>query len=247
MINHRYLLIKPKLIQKTLFNENVDNKIIVKPTMLSICAADQRYFLGLRDPIILRQKLPMALIHEGVGIITYSENSKFKKGETVVLLPNIYMSGNEKYENYSTNHKFMSSNCDGFMQEYICTNDRQLLKYSDIDDQYAVFTELLSVVVHAVDSYVSNIENSKNIVISGDGNLAYLLHLYLHSKFSDISVTIWGINDDKLNLFSYASNKINVINDNIVNFFQTLYSMLLMDAKVKKLLTTSLTTFNQLQ
>lgn len=61
MINHRYLLIKPKLIQKTLFNENVDNKIIVKPTMLSICAADQRYFLGLRDPIILRQKLPMAL------------------------------------------------------------------------------------------------------------------------------------------------------------------------------------------
>lgn len=214
MINYRYLLIKPKLFEKILFNENVNNKIIIKPTMMSICAADQRYFLGLRNPEILKEKLPMALIHEGVGIVTYSENSEFKKGEKVVLLPNIYLENN-RYENYSPDSKFMSSNCDGFMQEFIFTTDKQLLKYNNIDDEYAVFTELLSVAVHAVQSHINNIEKSKNIVISGDGNLAYLIHLYLHSVFPNIHLTILGINDEKLNLFTYANKKINIIRENI--------------------------------
>ncbi|MDD6396712.1 MAG: hypothetical protein PUF95_00165 [Selenomonadaceae bacterium] len=41
--------------------------VIVRPTYLSICAADQRYFFGKRKKAIMQKKLPLALIHEAVG------------------------------------------------------------------------------------------------------------------------------------------------------------------------------------
>ena len=45
--------------------------VIVRPTYLSICNADQRYYQGKRAEDVLRQKLPMALIHEGIGQVVY--------------------------------------------------------------------------------------------------------------------------------------------------------------------------------
>ena len=49
-----------------------DDHVIIRPTHLSICNADQRYYQGTRDPEVLAKKLPMALIHEGIGVVSVS-------------------------------------------------------------------------------------------------------------------------------------------------------------------------------
>lgn len=43
--------------------------VLVRPEYMSICAADQRYYLGQRRKEVLREKLPMALIHEATGTV----------------------------------------------------------------------------------------------------------------------------------------------------------------------------------
>ena len=68
MINTVYRLVAPRRFEIAfedidMFGENA----IVRPTNLSICNADMRYYLGTRDAKVLAEKLPMALIHEGVG------------------------------------------------------------------------------------------------------------------------------------------------------------------------------------
>lgn len=59
MINTVYQLISPSIID--ISYENVDinnNKVIVRPTHLSICKADQRYYQGHREPEILKKNCP---------------------------------------------------------------------------------------------------------------------------------------------------------------------------------------------
>ena len=66
----------------------MDDQVLV-PTYLSICNADQRYYQGTRDKKILNQKLPMALIHEGIGKVVYDPTGTFRIGEQVIMIPNI--------------------------------------------------------------------------------------------------------------------------------------------------------------
>ena len=70
MLNTIYRLIEPRKIEIE-FNDIKmnDDQVIVRPTHLSICNADQRYYQGTRAPEVLEKKLPMALIHEGVGVV----------------------------------------------------------------------------------------------------------------------------------------------------------------------------------
>ena len=67
MINTVYRLVAPRRFEIAF--EDIDlfgDNAIVRPTNLSICNADMRYYLGTRDAKVLAEKLPMALIHEGV-------------------------------------------------------------------------------------------------------------------------------------------------------------------------------------
>ena len=66
MINIIYRLKYPKFFEESIDNIELDG-VVVRPTYLSICKADQRYYQGSRPPEVLSQKLPMALIHEAVG------------------------------------------------------------------------------------------------------------------------------------------------------------------------------------
>ena len=70
-----------KKLYFTYENSKIHGNILwVKPTVLSICAADQRYFWGERPPHILQKKLPMALIHEGIGEIFFDPNNQYSIG-----------------------------------------------------------------------------------------------------------------------------------------------------------------------
>ena len=62
MINTVYRLIAPKSIRADFVDLKLDEeRIIIRPTYLSICAADQRYYTGSRGRVVMKQKLPMAI------------------------------------------------------------------------------------------------------------------------------------------------------------------------------------------
>ena len=66
MLNTVYRRVEPRKFEIE-FNEidMTEDTVVVRPTYLSICNADQRYYQGARAPEVLAKKLPMALIHEG--------------------------------------------------------------------------------------------------------------------------------------------------------------------------------------
>ena len=66
MINIVYRLISPKFFEESIDEVELDG-VVVRPTYLSICQADQRYYQGSRPAEVLEEKLPMALIHEESG------------------------------------------------------------------------------------------------------------------------------------------------------------------------------------
>ena len=83
MINIVYRLKSPKFFEESI--DEIDlNGVIVRPTYLSICQADQRYYQGSRPAEVLDNKLPMALIHEGIGKVVYDSTGEFKSGDNVI-------------------------------------------------------------------------------------------------------------------------------------------------------------------
>ncbi|MFR2017902.1 MAG: alcohol dehydrogenase catalytic domain-containing protein [Eubacterium sp.] len=104
MINTIYRLVAPRRFEIAfedinMFGENA----IVRPTNLSICNADMRYYLGTRDAKVLAEKLPMALIHEGIGEVLHDPSGKFQTGDLVVMVPNC---PTEKDEYIAENYLF---------------------------------------------------------------------------------------------------------------------------------------------
>jgi len=72
MINRVFRLTAPKQIQVHFCSMDLNTSdVIVRPRFLSICAADQRYYQGMRSPETLSKKLPMALIHECAGVVVH--------------------------------------------------------------------------------------------------------------------------------------------------------------------------------
>lgn len=89
MINQVYQLVAPRQFEVTYNNVDIySDYVIVRPLYMSICAADQRYYTGSRDENVLSQKLPMSLIHEGVGEVVFDSKGVFNKDTKVVMVPN---------------------------------------------------------------------------------------------------------------------------------------------------------------
>ena len=96
MLNAVYRLVAPRRFEVEFTDIDLTaGNVIVRPTYLSICNADQRYYQGKRAEDVLRQKLPMALIHEGIGQVVYDPEGEFQAGEKVVMIPNTPMSEDE--------------------------------------------------------------------------------------------------------------------------------------------------------
>lgn len=130
MINTVYRLVAPRRFEIAfedidIFGENA----IVRPTNLSICNADMRYYLGTRDPKVLAEKLPMALIHEGIGEVLVDPSGKFKSGDLVVMVPNCPVEKDDYIaENYLRSSKFCGSSMDGLLQEFVEISSSRLVK-----------------------------------------------------------------------------------------------------------------------
>lgn len=175
MLNTVYRLVAPRRFEVE-FND-IDlhaGQIVVRPTHLSICHADQRYYQGVRPAEVLKEKLPMALIHEGLGEVLYDPTGTYQCGDTVIMIPNTPCEKDEVIaENYLRSSKFRASGFDGFMQEHVALDIDRVVPVDDsIDKVIAAFTELVSVSVHAIRRFDSIAHKRRKAVgIWGDGNL----------------------------------------------------------------------------
>lgn len=207
MINKIYRLVSPGNIEIHFENRSLDGEgIIVRPTRLSICAADQRYYTGKREKSILDKKLPMALIHEAVGEVVYDPKYEFSVGDKVLMIPNTPLDNDESIisENYRKNSKFRASGYDGFMQDYVFMSRDRIVKYNNINQDIASFIELISVATHSIDRFEKKANiNRKRIGIWGDGNLGFILALILKNKYKESDIIVFGKNIEKLNFFSF--------------------------------------------
>lgn len=216
MLNAVYQLKKPRQFELVFKDITFDQEhVIVRPTHLSICNADQRYYQGNRPDEILNQKLPMALIHEGIGKVVYDPTGQFQVGDRVVMIPNLPCEEDEVIaENYLRSSKFRASGTDGFMQEYVQTVPDRLVKLPDnMNLTVAAFTEIVSVSYHAIDRFMKTAhERRHSIGVWGDGNLGYITSLLLKSMYPEIQVHVFGLDKSKLNDFTFADG-IYLVND----------------------------------
>lgn len=214
MLNTVYRLVKPRKFEIEFEDINLDEEsVIVRPTHLSICNADQRYYQGKRDPKVLEKKLPMALIHEAAGEVVYDGKGQFAKGQKVVMIPNTPFEEDEYIaENYLRSSKFRASGFDGFMQDHVAMRRDRIIELPDnINPDVAAFIEIISVSYHTVKRFMAISHGRReNIAVWGDGNLAYIVALLLRYKLPDTKLHIMGIDDDKLSSFTFADDTYHV-------------------------------------
>lgn len=207
MINTVYRLCAPRRFEIAFSDLDTTEGVIVRPTHLSICNADQRYYQGTRDIKVLKEKLPMALIHEAIGQVVYDNSGLFTPGDRVVMVPNIPTETDDYIaENYLRSSKFCGSSADGFMQEYYQITPERLVKLPPfIDLDVAAFTELVSVSMHAISRFQRIAHDRRETIgVWGDGNLAYITSLLLKKSLPDSEIHVFGINREKLSDFSFA-------------------------------------------
>lgn len=208
MINQVYRLVSPRQFEVTYKDRSLQSDyVVVRPTHLSICAADQRYYTGSRGKEALAKKLPMALIHEGVGKVVYDPSGEFKTGTPVVMVPNTPTETDEIIaENYLRSSKFRSSGYDGFMQDYVFLNRDRLVELpNELDKHVSAFIELITIAMHSLVRFETRAHRRRNVFgVWGDGNLGYITSLILKKRYKDSKVIIFGKNQYKLDHFSFV-------------------------------------------
>lgn len=208
MINQVYRLVSPRQFEVTYKDYSISSdKLVIRPTHLSICAADQRYYTGSRGKEALEKKLPMALIHEGIGKVVYDPKKIFPIGTSVAMIPNTPTEEHEVIaENYLPSSKFRSSGYDGFMQDYIFLNhDRVVPLFEGMNPNVAAFTELITITMHSLTRFERKAHHKRTIFgVWGDGNLGYITALILKKRYKDSKVYVFGKTEQKLNYFSFA-------------------------------------------
>ena len=205
MINIVYRLKSPKFFEESIDEIELDG-VVVRPTYLSICQADQRYYQGSRPAEILDKKLPMALIHEGIGEVVFDSESNFKSGDKVVMIPNTPAGEDVCKANYSYKSKFRGSGFDGFTSDLIkLESDRVVKLPDDFNDYVSAFIELISVAYQGISKFNEIAITPKNrLGVWGDGNLGYITALILKEMCPESSVIVFGKHQENLNLFSFA-------------------------------------------
>lgn len=219
MINEVYRLIAPKQIRTDFVDEIIVDEVVVRPTYLSICAADQRYYTGSRGKEIMSQKLPMALIHEGVGEVVLDPKGVFAPGTQVVMIPNTPVEEDEVIkENYLRSSKFRASGFDGFMQSVVLVDRTRIIPFTKIPQRTAVLLELTSVVMNAVEHFTKYSHKRKDTIgIWGNGNLGFISALVLKTMYPDSKIIVFGVQRQKMQFFPFVDETylINEIPDDL--------------------------------
>ena len=214
MISAVYQLTAPRMIETTYNELDISSgEVLIRPSYLSICKADQRYYQGTRSPAVLKKKLPMALIHECMAEVVYDPKGEFKPGDRVIAIPNTPTQEDSVIaENYRYSSYFRSSGYNGFLQDYVLMPHDRLVKVSDsVDPCVAAFTELVSVSTHILTRF-DNIAHSRRekIGVWGDGNLGFITAVLLKYISPQSEIYAFGTNADKLSYFTFAEETFDI-------------------------------------
>ncbi len=218
MINVLYRLVAPRMLEVAYQETHIDTStLVIRPLYLSICKADQRYYQGMRSQAKLKEKLPMALIHECVAEVVFDSTGTFKPGDKVIPIPNTPTQADDVIaENYLRSSYFSSSGHDGYLQDYVITTPDRVVKLpenNDINLEVASFTELISVSVHAITRFDRFSHSRRDTIgVWGDGNLGFITALLLHYIYPESKLYIFGTAEDKLSYFSFAQEIFHVDN-----------------------------------
>lgn len=213
-----YRLVAPgKFEEVELEHDFGENEIVVEPIMASVCHADLRYYTGNRRQEALESKLPMALFHEGIGIVRESKHPNVKEGEKVVIVPNIptryqlhleeEVPETELMDNYDENAKFMGSGYDGISQDKMVLHGDNIVKVPEgLKDDLALLAELCSVSLFPMNQieYLTT-DESPYAAVFGDGPVGYLaaaaMH-YIHGIDKE-HLIVFGADESKLSEFTH--------------------------------------------
>lgn len=214
-------LIEPHVVQEQTIEREVPRGfVVVEPTLASICHADLRYFGGQRRPEVLARKLPMALLHEGIGTVTGGHSAALAKGQRVVIVPNLpgYLLNDVPPEqccpacrgdipdNYCSRGRFLGSGTDGIAQSRLVLPEKCAIPIPDaIPDDIAVLAELCSVSYRALRPVADKLTHAR-VAVFGDGPVGYLTAAMLHHAFgvSSDRLTVFGAIREKLDQFAFA-------------------------------------------
>ncbi|TBL79603.1 dehydrogenase [Paenibacillus thalictri] len=218
-----YRLLHPGDVREVILeHELLNGHVVVEPTIGSICHADLRYFTGQRRPEALASKLPMALIHEGIGRIVKSEAAGLEEGRRVVIVPSIpgYLSRgigpadccpicrSGQGDSYCLHGKFLGSGMDGIAQSRLpLPADCALPVPGEVPDEIAVLAELCSVSYQAISRAAERIQGTEaRVAVFGDGPVGYLTAAMLHHCFGveRQRLQVFGAIPDKLAQFDFA-------------------------------------------
>lgn len=208
MINQVYRLVSPRQFEVAYQDRSLQSdRVIVRPTHLSICAADQRYYTGSRGKEAMAKKLPMALVHEGIGSVVFDPEGEFETGTPVVMIPNTPVEDDDVIsENYLRTSKFRSSGYDGFMQDYVfLKRDRLVPLCQGVNPNVAAFIELISVSMHSLVRFEKKAHSRRQVFgVWGDGNLSFITSLILRKQYQNSQIYVFGKHEYKLEHFSFV-------------------------------------------
>lgn len=209
MLNNVYRLTGIQQIERITTNIDISSPdmVVVRPILMSICRADERYYTGSRDAQILAKKLPMALIHEAVGEVVRDNSSTFKKGDRVALIPNESQQHDSLVpDNYLSTSLFHSSSMDGFMSEYLLLSPENLVSIpKSIQVDMNGYLEVVSVAVEAIKRLNQvKLNESNSLGIWGDGNVAYITASIAKEMLPDAEIFVFGKHQNKLDYISFA-------------------------------------------
>ena len=222
VVSKTYRLVAAGEIKTEMIEREVkEGWVVVEPNIASVCHADLRYYTGSRRPEAMKKKLPMALLHEGIGTVIASRSDKFSVGDRVVIVPNIpgQLLDPEKYPNsegipvnYTKGNQFLGSGYDGIAQSRLVHPAECLVKIpADIPDEIAVLAELCTVSYHGVSHIADRLRLPETrVALFGDGPVGYLTATMVRYMYGvdESRFTVFGADPEKLGEFSFARQRL---------------------------------------
>ena len=175
-------------------------KALIKITLSGICSTDI-----VRSIETGFYFYPIVPGHEMVGIVEKinKKNKLLKKGDRVAVYPLIPCKKCQYCKNGSPNlcdnYDFLGSRSNGGYAEYVIAPIKNLIKIPNkVPDNKAVFTEPLSVALHAF-RVAENFKKPKRILILGLGPIGLLLAIWAkHKKIKSVVAIDRNINRFKI-------------------------------------------------
>jgi len=194
--------------------------LLLKPLLCGICKSEILYFKGQKSEKKLGERLPMALLHEGVCVVEETgPGTKAGKGEIVVPIPffvcgkcNVCSAGLPA--NLCQKGKYMGSTADGMARTFFLWPEEKVVPVSkETMLEAAALVEPASIALNAVEE--AGLKPGQKVVVIGDGAMGYLIALMaMHvAKIPKESLFFVGISDERLLLAKDFSQTINSLKE----------------------------------